>query len=82
MFASVKAQKNNDRYAEAIAEAATRPTIRLVAPKTEAQLDVQVLHRVRDSLVGQRMALMNQVGSIVLEHGFVVPQGRRELLDA
>jgi transposase len=48
----VKAQKNDDRDAEAIAEAATRPTMRFVALKTEAQLDVQVLHRVRDRLVG------------------------------
>src|SRR5712672_2125852 len=78
----VKAQKNDDRDAEAIAEAATRPTMRFVALKTEAQLDVQVLHRVRDRLVGQRTALTNQVRSILLERGIVVPQGRRRLLDA
>jgi transposase len=40
----VKAQKNDDRDAEAIAEAATRPTMRFVALKSEAQLDVQTLH--------------------------------------
>jgi len=68
--------------AEAIAEAATRPTMRFVALKTEAQLDVQVLHRVRDRLVGQRTALMNQVRSVLLERGIVVPRGRRKLLDA
>ena len=78
----VKAQKNDDRDAEAIAEAATRPTMRFVALKSEAQLDVQVLHRVRDRLVGHRTALMNQVRSILLERGIVVPQGRRRLLDA
>lgn len=78
----VKAQKNDDRDAEAIAEAATRPTMRFVALKTEAQLDVQVLHRVRDRLVGQRTSLMNQIRSILLERGIVVPQGRRSLLDA
>ena len=78
----VKAQKNDDRDAEAIAEAATRPTMRFVALKTEAQLDVQVLHRVRDRLVGQRTALTNQVRSILLERGIVVPQGRRRLLEA
>jgi len=78
----VKAQKNDERDAEAIAEAATRPTMRFVALKTEAQLDVQVLHRVRDRLVGQRTALTNQVRSILLERGIVVPQGRRRLLDA
>jgi transposase len=78
----VKAQKNDDRDAEAIAEAATRPTMRFVTLKTEAQLDVQVLHRVRDRLVGQRTALTNQIRSILLERGIVVAQGRRKLLDA
>jgi transposase len=78
----VKAQKNDDRDAEAIAEAATRPTMRFVTLKSEAQLDVQVLHRVRDRLVGQRTALMNQIRSILLERGIVVPQGRRKLLEA
>ena len=48
----VKAQKNDDRDAEAIAEAATRPTMRFVELKSEAQLDMQTLHRVRDRLVG------------------------------
>jgi transposase len=79
---TVKAQKNDDRDAEAIAEAATRPTMRFVALKTEEQLDVQVLHRVRERLVGQRTSLTNQIRSILLERGIVVPQGRRKLLDA
>jgi len=78
----VKAQKNDDRDAEAIAEAATRPTMRFVALKGEAQLDVQVLHRVRDRLVGQRTSLINQMRSILLERGIVGPKGRRKLLDA
>ena len=78
----VKAQKNDDRDAEAIAEAATRPTMRFVALKSEAQLDVQILHRVRDRLVSQRTSLMNQIRSILLERGIVVAQGRRKLRDA
>jgi transposase len=78
----VKAQKNDDRDAEAIAEAATRPTMRFVALKTEEQLDVQVLHRVRDRLVGQRTSLMNQMRSLLLERGIVMAQGRRALLEA
>ena len=45
----VKAQKNDDRDAEAIAEAATRPTMRFVELKSEAQLDMQTLHRARAS---------------------------------
>jgi len=47
----VKAQKTDDRDAEAIAEAATRPTMRFVSLRSEAQLDLQVLHRARERLV-------------------------------
>ncbi|MGU3662499.1 IS110 family transposase, partial [Methylobacterium fujisawaense] len=72
----VKAQKNDERDAEAIAEAATRPTMRFVALESEAQLDMQTLHRVRDQLVGERTALMNQIRAILLERGHIVPQGR------
>jgi transposase len=75
----VKAQKNDDRDAEAIAEAATRPTMRFVGLKSEEQLDMQTLHRVRDRLVGERTALINQLRAILLERGTVVPQGRRKL---
>ena len=75
----VKAQKNDDRDAEAIAEAATRPTMRFVELKSEAQLDMQSLHRARDRLVGERTALINQLRAVLLERGIVVPQGRRKL---
>src|SRR6516165_11011271 len=75
----VKAQKNDDRDAEAIAEAATRPTMRFVALKSEAQLDVQVLHRARDRLVAERTALINQLRAVLMERGIVIPQGWRKL---
>ncbi len=75
----VKSQKNDDRDAEAIAEAATRPTMRFVELKSEAQLDMQSLHRARERLVGERTALINQLRALLLERGFVVPQGRRKL---
>jgi transposase len=75
----VKSQKNDDRDAEAIAEAATRPTMRFVELKSEAQLDMQSLHRARDRLVGERTALINQLRAILLERGITVPQGRRKL---
>lgn len=75
----VKAQKNDDRDAEAIAEAATRPTMRFVAAKREAQLDMQNLHRVRDRLVGERTALINQLRAVLLERGIIGPQGRHRL---
>jgi transposase len=75
----VKAQKNDERDAEAIAEAATRPTMRFVELKSAEQLDMQSLHRVRDRLVGERTALMNQMRALLLERGITVPKGRRKL---
>ena len=75
----VKAQKNDERDAEAIAEAATRPTMRFVELKSEAQLEVQSLHRVRGRLVTERTALINQLRALLLERGITAPQGRRKL---
>ena len=71
----VKAQKNDDRDAEAIAEAATRPTMRFVELKSEEQLDMQTLHRARDRLVGERTALINQLRAILLERGITRAAG-------
>src|ERR1700722_14410215 len=70
----VKAQKNDDRDAEGIAKATTRPTMRFVELKSQDQLDMQTLHRSRDRLVGERTALINQLRAILLERGLVAPQ--------
>src|SRR5918911_1080627 len=78
----VKAQKNDDRDAEAIAEAATRPTMRFVELKSEDALDMQTLHRAGERLVGERTALINQLRSVLLERGFIAPKGRRNLQQA
>lgn len=75
----VKAQKNDDRDAEAIAEAATRPTMRFVTLKSQDQLDMQTLHRARDRLVAERTSLMNQLRVILLERGVIVPKGHAKL---
>lgn len=40
---------------------------------------MQCLHRVRDRLVGERTALVNQIRAILLERGIAIPQGRRRL---
>lgn len=68
----VKAQKNDDRDAEAIAEAATRLTMRFVPVNAEAQLDVQALHRARERLVCERGAFINQLRALLLERGVVL----------
>ena len=56
----VKANKNDASDAEAICEAASRPSMRFVAVKSTAQQDVQAVHRVRQQLVKTRTGLVNQ----------------------
>lgn len=75
----VKAQKNGERDAEAIAAAATRPTMRFVELKSEAQLDMQILHRSRTRLVAERTALINQLRALLLERGIIIAKGRSHL---
>src|SRR5438477_2319358 len=57
----VKTNKNDYIDAEAIAEAVQRPTMRFVPIKSDDQLDLQALHRVRDRWVARRTAVMNQI---------------------
>jgi transposase len=78
----VKRQKNDDRDAEAIAEAAMRPTMRFVTVKTEAQLDLQTLHRVRERLIDRRTALINQIRGILLERGIFLAKGKAQVVRA
>ena len=75
----VKSNKNDYLDAEAIAEAVQRPTMRFVALKTDAQLDLQALHRVRNRLVGRRTAVINQIRAFLLERGLTVASGPRRL---
>jgi transposase len=74
-----KGQKNDFRDAEAIAEAVQRPTMKFVATKTADQLDLQALHRVRERLVSQRTAIINQIRAFLLERGITVRQGQHSL---
>jgi transposase len=74
-----KGQKNDFRDAEPIAEAVQRPTMKFVPTKTADQLDLQALHRVRDRLVSQRTAIINQIRAFLLERGVAVRQGQRFL---
>ena len=71
----VKSNKNDRNDAEAICEALMRPTMRFVGIKTVTQQDRQALHRVRDRLVGERTALVNQIRGLLGEYGIVVATG-------
>jgi transposase len=71
----VKSNTNDRRDAEAIAEAVTRPTMRFVPTKDIGQQDLQALHRVRERLIGERTALINEVHGLMNEYGIVIPTG-------
>jgi transposase len=75
----VKAHKNDERDAEAICEAVQRPTMRFVPIKTEDQLDLQALHRIRERLVSRRTALINQLRSFLIERGVTIAKSLRAL---
>lgn len=70
----VKTNKNDRNDAEAIVEAASRPAMRFVAVKTVEQQDMQALHRVRQLLVQQTTAIINQLRGILAERGIVIAQ--------
>src|ERR1700704_2634419 len=74
-----KGQKNDYNDAEAIAEAALRPNLRVVQEKTQDQLDLQALHRVRARLVSRRTATINQIRAFLIEHGIAVRTGANSL---
>jgi transposase len=72
----VKTNKSDYIDAEAIAEAVQRPTMRFVPIKTEDQLDLQAVHRVRERWVMRRTAVVNQIRGLLLERGLTLPKGR------
>jgi len=73
----VKTNKNDASDAEALCEAAARPTMRFVQPKNKEQQDVQLIHRVRSRLVGKRTSLSNQIRGLLAEYGVIIPEGIR-----
>src|ERR1700726_3838631 len=75
----VQTNKSDFLDAEAIAEAVQRPRMRFVPIKSEEQLDLQALHRVRERWVMRRTAVVNQIRSLLLERGLTLPKGRSHL---
>ena len=71
----VKRQKNDTADAEAICEAAQRPTMRFVPIKTEEQQANGVVFRARDMLVHQRTQCINALRGHLAEYGHVFPKG-------
>ena len=75
----VKRQKNDKADAEAIAEAAMRPTMRFVAVKTAETQARAVAFRTHQCLVRQRTQLINSLRGHLAEFGLVAPKGPANL---
>lgn len=75
----VKGQKNDYNDAEGVAEAALRPNLKLVKEKTQEQLDLQAMHRVRARLISRRTATINQIRAFLIEQGIAVRAGANTL---
>ena len=71
----VKRQKNDEADAEAICEAAQRPTMRFVSVKSQAQQASGVVFRARDLLVRQRTQCINAIRGHLTEYGRIAPKG-------
>jgi transposase len=56
--------------------------MRFVPIKTDDQLDLQSLHRVRERWVGRRTAVINQIRGLLLERGITIRKGRRYIEEA
>lgn len=71
-----KSGKNDGNDAEAICEAASRPAMRFVPVKSSEQQAVLCLHRIRQGVVSERTAQINQIRGLMAEFGLILPKGR------
>ncbi|GAB5540199.1 MAG: IS110-like element IS1111A family transposase [Salibacteraceae bacterium] len=76
-----KGNKSDYNDASAIAEAATRDDMRFVPVKSQEQQDIQMLHRIRERLIGQRTGLSNQTRGLLAEYGIVMQMGISHLMN-
>lgn len=67
--------KTDPADAEAICEAVSRPWMRFVPVKSEAEQAIASVHRVRERLIGQRTQVTNMLRGQMAEFGIVVATG-------
>ena len=77
----VRGNKNDPNDAFAITEASQRPHIRFVPIKTEQQQEISCLHRIRERLSKNKIALSNQSRGLLSEFGVVFPCGHTALIN-
>ena len=71
----VKTNKNDANDAQAIVEAASRPSMNFVPIKQVEQQDIQSIHRIRNRIVRNRTALINEIRGLCLEYGIALTPG-------
>ena len=76
-----RVHKSDAHDALSIAEAAQRPNIHFVPVKSIAQQDLQLLGRIRERLVAQRTAIINQIRGFAREYGVSFSKSREALLE-
>jgi len=75
----VKGNKNDRNDAFAICETARRPAMRCVQPRSLAQTDTMLIHRILERRVSERSALISQIRGLLNEYGEVVARGKEKL---
>lgn len=70
----VKGNKTDRNDSEAIAEAASRPSMRFAMSKSIEQQDIQSILRIREQLIAERIALSNQTRGLLAEYGIILSQ--------
>ena len=75
----IENNKNDAKDAEACAEAVTRGSMQFVSIKTDVQLEIQAMHRIRSYYVKQRTALTNMMRGMLYEFGVIMPKGKASL---
>ena len=76
----VKRQKNDAADAEAIVEAALRPNMSFVEPKSAEKQALSMMMRTRDQLIDHRTATVNALRGHMAEFGLIVPVGIKNIV--
>lgn len=71
----IKNQKNDANDAQGCCEGVSRPSMRFVPAKSIEQQDIQSLHRIRERLIKERTALVNEIRGLLAEYGIVIKKG-------
>ena len=76
-----RVHKSDAHDALSIAEAAQRPGLHFVPVKTLEQQDLQLLERIRERLVSERTALINQARGLAREYGVNLAKTRQAFME-